>query len=77
MLAYVKRIQRLERTEKVETLTHQKWSGAELIDRAIQIVTGGTTSTNSMGKEVTEKQFQKTLPVMQHEQQEKVPYSMA
>ena len=64
MLAYVKRIQRLERNEKVETLTHQKWSGAELIDRAISIVSGGSSFTKSMGKEVTEKQFDQHEPIV-------------
>lgn len=76
MLAYVKRIQRLERVEQVETLTHQKWSGAELIDRAIQIVTGGMSSTNSMGKEVTEKQFVSTTTASKMVK-EQLPSSMA
>jgi isocitrate lyase len=58
MLAYVKRIQREERVHKVETLTHQKWSGAALVDRAVTIISGGGASTCAMGKEVTEKQFE-------------------
>jgi len=57
MLAYVKNIQRMEREHGVETLTHQKWSGAEIVDRAVKIVSGGGASTCAMGKEVTEKQF--------------------
>jgi isocitrate lyase len=57
MLAYVKRIQRMERQHGVETLTHQKWSGAELVDRAVNIVSGGGASTCAMGKGVTENQF--------------------
>jgi isocitrate lyase len=32
MLAYVSGIQRQERTNGVETLSHQKWSGAEYYD---------------------------------------------
>lgn len=32
MLAYVEGIQRKERDFNVETLTHQKWSGAEYYD---------------------------------------------
>lgn len=57
MLAYVKRVQRLEREHGVETLLHQKWSGAEYVDRTLNTVTGGMSSTQIMGHEVTEKQF--------------------
>ena len=32
MLAYVQNIQRMERENGVETLAHQKWSGAEYYD---------------------------------------------
>jgi isocitrate lyase len=60
MLAYVDRIQRQEDLHKVETLTHQKWSGAEFLDAQIALATGGTSSTLSMGKGVTEVQFAKT-----------------
>jgi len=60
MLAYVKRVQRMEREHGVETLLHQKWSGAELIDRTLNTVTGGMSSTQIMGQEVTEKQFAMT-----------------
>lgn len=59
MLAYVNKIQRQEEKEKVDTLTHQKWSGANYIDASIKTVTGGTSSTLAMGKGVTEAQFQK------------------
>lgn len=59
MLAYVNRIQREEEKHKVETLTHQKWSGANLIDAQLKAVTGGTSSTLAMGKGVTEDQFGK------------------
>jgi len=59
MLAYVERIQRQERDFKVETLTHQKWSGAELMDHQLTIATGGGASTKAMGKGVTESQFSK------------------
>lgn len=57
MLAYVTMIQRKERKHRVETLTHQKWSGAELMDTILQTITGGLASTASMGAENTEKQF--------------------
>jgi len=43
--------------QKVETLTHQKWSGADLVDAQLNLVTGGASSTLSMGKGVTEVQF--------------------
>eukprot|EP00475_Leptophrys_vorax_P003078 TRINITY_DN1178_c0_g2_i2.p1 TRINITY_DN1178_c0_g2~~TRINITY_DN1178_c0_g2_i2.p1 ORF type:complete len:324 (+),score=93.03 TRINITY_DN1178_c0_g2_i2:133-1104(+) len=57
MLAYVQMVQRKERDLKVETLTHQKWSGAELMDALTQTVTGGTSSTTSLQKGNTEDQF--------------------
>lgn len=57
MLAYVERIQRTEEREKIPTLTHQKWSGTQLVDAAVGTITGGAASTLSMGKGVTEVQF--------------------
>jgi len=57
MLAYVEGIQRKEREQKIETLEHQKWSGAALYDDFIKVVHGGFTSTAAMGKGVTEQQF--------------------
>jgi len=60
MLAYVRMIQRQERAHKVSTLTHQKWSGAELIDTQIKTVTGGLASTSSMQSGNTEAQFTST-----------------
>jgi hypothetical protein len=42
---------------QVELLTHQKWSGAALLDRQMQTVTGGLSSTSAMGAGVTEDQF--------------------
>jgi isocitrate lyase len=61
MLAYVDRIQREERKYNVETLTHQKWSGAELIDAQLQAVTSGESSTLAMGSGVTEAQFTSSI----------------
>merc|ERR1719198_691165 len=55
--AYVQLIQRKEREEKVETLTHQKWSGSEIVDEMGNIVSAGTSSTGIMSEDVTEKQF--------------------
>ncbi|KAJ8324900.1 isocitrate lyase 1 [Batrachochytrium dendrobatidis] len=57
MLAYVQTIQREERVNNVETLAHQKWSGAEYYDNLIKTVQGGVASTAAMGKGVTESQF--------------------
>merc|ERR1719375_1399800 len=56
-LAYVEGIQRQERKHGVETLTHQKWSGAELVDTAGNIISGGMSSTGIMSAGVTETQF--------------------
>lgn len=57
MIAYVRDIQRKERDEEVSTLTHQKWSGAELIDSQSKTITGGLSSTSIGGKNSTENQF--------------------
>jgi len=57
MLAYVRDIQRKERNDQVELLTHQKWSGAELIDTQVTTASGGVSSTAAMGAGVTESQF--------------------
>jgi isocitrate lyase len=59
MKAYVQNIQRQEREQDVSTLTHQEWSGSELIDAYLKTVTGGKTSTSIMGAGVTEDQFKK------------------
>merc|ERR1740121_1202266 len=57
MAAYVQMIQRKEREHGVETLTHQKWSGSEIVDEAGNIISGGTSSTGIMSAGVTETQF--------------------
>jgi len=57
MLAYVETVQRAERKEGVETLTHQKWSGSELVDAQLKIATSGMTSTTIMSAGVTESKF--------------------
>ncbi|ACI64459.1 isocitrate lyase [Thalassiosira pseudonana CCMP1335] len=59
MLAYVREIQRQEKEEEVELLKHQKWSGAELVDRMVNVASGGQSSTAAMGAGVTEDQFGK------------------
>jgi len=60
MLAYVERIQREERSHGVDTLAHQKWSGANYYDRYLKTVQGGISSTAAMGKGVTEEQFKES-----------------
>merc|ERR1712071_503130 len=59
--AYVQLIQREERKHGVETLTHQKWSGSELVDMAGNIISGGMSSTGIMSAGVTETQFASKL----------------
>lgn len=56
VLSYVNMIQREEARLGVETLKHQKWSGAEMMDNAMMIATGGGSSTASL-KGATEDQF--------------------
>ncbi|XP_078437000.1 isocitrate lyase-like [Wolffia australiana] len=58
MLAYVEGIQREERRHGIETLAHQKWSGANYNDRFLKTVQGGITSTAAIAKGVTEEQFE-------------------
>ncbi|KAJ2707075.1 isocitrate lyase 1 [Coemansia sp. IMI 203386] len=57
MHAYVNTIQRQERANGVETLAHQKWSGAKYVDSLMAIATGGVSATSAMGAGVTETQF--------------------
>merc|ERR1719281_1616218 len=55
--AYVQLIQREERKLGVETLTHQKWSGSELVDEMGAVISAGQSSTGIMSAGVTETQF--------------------
>ena len=57
MLAYVRDVQRVERKEQVELLTHQQWSGADFMDFMVSVVTGGTSSTAAQSQDSTERQF--------------------
>jgi len=57
MRAYVRDIQRQEREHGVSTLTHQKWSGSEIVDALINTITAGASSTGIMSAGVTESQF--------------------
>ena len=54
MRAYGELIQAPEMDNKVDVVTHQKWSGANYVDNLLKMVTGGVSSTSAMGKGVTE-----------------------
>ena len=54
MLGYVRDVQRVERELGLEILTHQSWSGAELMDTQVNIATGGASSTAALGAGNTE-----------------------
>ena len=58
MLAYVEKVQRKEDKYSVDQLTHQKWSGAELADRQVVLVSTDSNTTATAG-ESTEHQFAK------------------
>jgi len=60
VLSYVQMVQREEARLGVETLTHQKWSGAEMQDAAMNTATGGGSSTSSLHG-ATEAQFKAKL----------------
>lgn len=57
ILAYVGLVQRKERELGSDMLTHQRWSGAQYMDRVLQTVSSGTCSTSSMGEDSTEHSF--------------------
>lgn len=57
MKAYGEMIQEPEMANKIDVVTHQKWSGANYIDGMLTMLTGGISSTAAMGKGVTEDQF--------------------
>ena len=57
MAAYGETIQEPEMDNKVDVVTHQKWSGANYVDELLKMVSGGVSSTSAMGKGVTEDQF--------------------
>lgn len=57
MRAYGELVQEPEIENKIDVVKHQKWSGANYVDNMLKMVTGGISSTSSMGKGVTEEQF--------------------
>lgn len=59
MLAYVESVQRKEREQKVGALTHQQWSGVELLSSQQDAATDHRMSTGAHGSKSTENQFKK------------------
>lgn len=57
MLAYVDLVQKKEKEIGCDVLTHQKWSGANYIDRILTTVSAGSSSTSAVGTDSTENQF--------------------
>jgi isocitrate lyase len=57
MLAYVELVQRKEKQLGCDVLTHQKWSGANYVDRVLASVSSGSSSTSLMGGDSTEHSF--------------------
>ncbi|KAF1809122.1 isocitrate lyase and phosphorylmutase [Eremomyces bilateralis CBS 781.70] len=57
MLAYVNLVQRREKELGCDVLTHQKWSGASLVDGMIGAIQSGSSTSKSMGEGNTETSF--------------------
>ncbi|TFK56455.1 isocitrate lyase and phosphorylmutase [Heliocybe sulcata] len=57
MLAYVELVQRKEKEIGCDVLTHQKWSGANYVDRILNTVSSGSSATSSIGADSTEHSF--------------------
>lgn len=59
MQAYVELVQRPEKTENSDVLTHQKWSGAEYVDSVVKVLQNGSSSQtlSTSGDAFTETQF--------------------
>ncbi|KAK1233277.1 mitochondrial 2-methylisocitrate lyase [Marasmius sp. AFHP31] len=49
MLDYVQLVQRKEKEIGCDVLTHQKWSGANYVDKILQSVSSGSSSTSAGG----------------------------
>lgn len=57
MLAYVDLVQSREKKLGVDVLTHQKWSGAPMIDGILGAIQSGSSGSKSMGEGNTEAGF--------------------
>ena len=54
MLAYVNLVQAREKEIGCDVLTHQKWSGAGMIDGSLGAIQSGSSGSKSMGEGNTE-----------------------
>jgi isocitrate lyase len=62
MLAYVNLVQAREKEIGCDVLTHQKWSGAGMIDGILGAIQSGSSGSKSMGEGNTESgKFQDSL----------------
>lgn len=62
MQAFVEMVQRKEREEEVDQLTHQRWSGANLKDKEVELASGlFKVSTQALKVGCTEDQFAKKV----------------
>jgi isocitrate lyase len=57
MLAYVRLVQQREKEGGCDVLTHQKWSGANLVDGMLGAIQSGSSGSRSMGEASTEHTF--------------------
>lgn len=57
MKAYVDLVQQPEQASRIDILTHQKWSGVELVDSMVRTVQGSGGQTSAVGGDSTENQF--------------------
>eukprot|EP01094_Clydonella_sp_ATCC50884_P012355 TRINITY_DN223_c0_g1_i1.p1 TRINITY_DN223_c0_g1~~TRINITY_DN223_c0_g1_i1.p1 ORF type:complete len:499 (-),score=215.34 TRINITY_DN223_c0_g1_i1:378-1874(-) len=57
MLGYVSKIQRVERDQGIELLTHQTWSGAQYVDACLGTVRGEIDDLGILSEGNTEDQF--------------------
>lgn len=59
MKAYVDEVQKVEKENGCDVLTHQRWSGAEYVDSIMQMVQNGSSSQtlSTKGDSFTETQF--------------------
>lgn len=54
MLAYVNLVQKREKENGVDVLTHQQWSGAAYVDGILGVIQSGSSATKVMGEGNTE-----------------------
>lgn len=54
MLAYVNLVQKREKEGNCDVLTHQKWSGANLVDGMLGAIQSGSSGTKGTGADSTE-----------------------